>query len=300
MATGSGVSSLGELLVVDDPVVVETSRHTARRRRLSPWRSTASSPGRSPPRKKSTSIASRRSWPGDHVQPHGQRLYFKRHYQEGGNSDPMLVLTDRPGDELAANDDYYFGDPLLHHRFEKDGDYFIAVRDVDYGGEPHFTYALAVTDRPFVTAVFPMAIPPTGPWTACASGFALPDGPLKLSGLSSPASPGPAPGPAHVERASDQRGDVRGDRSPIRAEVDRTTTVGGPTRCPAWSGPQRPGGSTERRRSLCLPPEGRASGAIRGQGAAVRIEPRRTLRLIDEKGRSSPPVTTRPGRRTRS
>ena len=71
----------------------------------------------------------------------GQRLYFKRHYQEGGNSDPMLILTDGSGDELAANDDYYFGDPLLHHRFEKDGEYFITVRDVDYGGAAHFTYA---------------------------------------------------------------------------------------------------------------------------------------------------------------
>ncbi len=120
----------------------------------------------------------------------GQRLYFKRHYQEGGNSDPMLILTDATGVELAANDDYYFGDPLLHYRFEKAGEYVIAVRDVDYGGAPHFTYSLAMTDRPFVTAVFPIAIPATGPWSACATGFGVPEGPLALSGLQSPASPG--------------------------------------------------------------------------------------------------------------
>jgi len=192
VATGSGVSSLGELLVVPDPVVVETSQAhgtpaTAQTVEVNHVIAGAIAA------KEEVDQYRFKARAGQEItfSLMGQRLCFKRHYQEEGNSDPMLILTDASGDELAANDDYYFGDPLLHHRFEKDGEYFIAVRDVDYGGAPHFTYALAMTDRPFVTAVFPIAIPPTGPWTACASGFGLPGGPLKLSGLSSPASPGP-------------------------------------------------------------------------------------------------------------
>ena len=192
VATGSGVSSLGELLVVDDPVVVETSRAHGTPATAQPVEVNRVIAG-AIAAKEEVDQYRFKAKAGQEItfSLMGQRLYFKRHYQEGGNSDPMLILTDSSGDELAANDDYYFGDPLLHHRFEKDGEYFLTVRDVDYGGAPHFTYALAMTDRPFVTAVFPIAISPTGPWTACASGFGLPDGPLKLSGLSSPASPGP-------------------------------------------------------------------------------------------------------------
>jgi hypothetical protein len=221
VATGSGVSSLGELLVVDDPVVAETSRaHDT----------PATAQTVEVDRVISGSIAAKEEVDCYRFQAKagqeitfslmGQRLYFKRHYQEAGNSDPMLILTDALGDELAVNDDYYLGDPLLHHRFEKEGEYFLAVRDVDYGGAPHFTYALAMTDRPFVTAVFPMAIPPTGPWTACASGFGLPDGPLRLSGLSSSASPGPHAAQLIANGQETNAVTFEVTEWPIRAEVE--------------------------------------------------------------------------------
>ena len=221
VATGSGVSSLGELLVVDDPVIVETTQAhgtPAKAQHVEINRVIAGA------------IAAKEEVDQYHFKAKagqeitfslmGQRLYFKRHYQEAGNSDPMLVLTDASGDELAANDDYYFGDPLLHHRFEKDGEYYIAVRDVDYDGSPHFTYALAMSDRPFVTAVFPIAIPLAGPWTACASGFGLPDGPLKLSGLSSPASPGPHAAQLISNGQETNAVTFEVTELPIRAEVE--------------------------------------------------------------------------------
>jgi hypothetical protein len=196
VATGSGISSIGELLVVDDPVIVEASGAHATPATAQPVEVNRVIAG-AIAAKEEVDCYRFRARAGQEItfSLMGQRLDFKRHYQEAGSSDPILILTDASGDELASNDDYYFADPLLHHRFEKEGEYVIALRDVDYGGAPHFTYSLAVTDRPFVTAVSPIAIPTTGPWTARACGFGLPDGPLRLCGLSSPASPG-----AHAAR----------------------------------------------------------------------------------------------------
>lgn len=221
VATGSGTSSIGELLVVDDPVIAEASGAHATPATAQPVEVNRVIAGTIAAKEEVDCYRFRaRAAQEITFSLMGQRLYFKRHYQEADNSDPMLILTDASGDELASNDDYYFGDPMLHHRFEKEGEYCIAVRDVDYGGAPHFTYSLALTDRPFVTAVFPIAIPTTGPWSARASGFGLPDGLLRLSGLSSPASPGP-----HVARliANGQESNAATFEvtdSPIRAEVE--------------------------------------------------------------------------------
>jgi hypothetical protein len=79
------------------------------------------------------------------------------------HADPMLTLFDAEGRELAANDDFYFADPLLTHTFVKAGEYFIQVRDSKYDGDPRWVYALLVTDRPHATHLFPMAANP-GQW----------------------------------------------------------------------------------------------------------------------------------------
>lgn len=190
VVTDRGVSSLGELLVVDEPVVAETSE-------------AHDSPEKAQPvevnRVVSGVIAAKEQVDWYRIAAKagqeltfslvGQRLDFKRHYQEAGSSDPMLVLTDASGVEFAANDDYYFGDPMLHHRVERDGEYFLAVRDVDYNGAAHFTYALRISDLPYVTSVYPLALPAIGPWAVTAGGFGLQHGELELSGLSCPSPP---------------------------------------------------------------------------------------------------------------
>jgi hypothetical protein len=73
------------------------------------------------------------------------------------HADPMLTLYDAEGRELAANDDFYFADPLISYTFSKAGDYFIQIRDAKYDGDPRWVYALLVTDRPHATHLYPMA-----------------------------------------------------------------------------------------------------------------------------------------------
>jgi hypothetical protein len=74
--------------------------------------------------------------------------------------DPMLILTDSNGVELAAEDDYYFADPYFSYKFTKDGEYRAAIRDIRYKGNAAWTYRLTITRRPFVLNVFPAAVRP--------------------------------------------------------------------------------------------------------------------------------------------
>ncbi len=76
------------------------------------------------------------------------------------HADPMLVLMDMSGNELDRNDDYYHADPLLHHKFEKAGEYIVQIRDVSYHGNPSWVYALTITSAPYITACVPCAVQP--------------------------------------------------------------------------------------------------------------------------------------------
>lgn len=72
--------------------------------------------------------------------------------------DPMITVRTADGATLAASDNYYAGDPLLHYRFERTGDYALEVRDVRYQGNADWVYSIEVNSRPFVTQASPMAI----------------------------------------------------------------------------------------------------------------------------------------------
>lgn len=75
----------------------------------------------------------------------------------GAHSDPILVITDEGGRELATADDYYGPDPVFSHKFEKAGTYSVQIRDVRYQGMAGWTYCLTATQKPFLVNLFPMA-----------------------------------------------------------------------------------------------------------------------------------------------
>ncbi|WP_165224847.1 PPC domain-containing protein [Aquisphaera insulae] len=191
VATGSGTSSLAEILVVDDPVVAELPKAHGTPEAAQPVEVNRVVCG-AISRKEEVDVYRFRARAGQEVTfaLMGQRLLFKRHYHQSGDLDPMIILSDAKGTEIASDDDHDIGDPLLHHRFEKEGDYLVTVRDVDFDGVAHYTYALTITDRPFVTSAYPLVVPAAGPRSACAEGFGIPDGPLALAGPAGPAKPG--------------------------------------------------------------------------------------------------------------
>ncbi len=159
IATSSGISSLGQLLLVDDPVVQEAGDNNT----------IARANAITPPCVVCGRIEAAEDV--DHFKCHAQagqtltfevncaRLQDKIHDLQK-HADPMLTLFDSEGRELAANDDFYFADPLLTYTFAKSGDYFIQVRDSKYDGDPRWVYALTVTNKPFITHLYPMAANP--------------------------------------------------------------------------------------------------------------------------------------------
>ena len=76
------------------------------------------------------------------------------------HADPLIAVYDENGRELAAADDGYFADPVLTFTAPKDGEYRVAVRDAKYDGDPRWAYALAITDAPRAVYSFPLAVNP--------------------------------------------------------------------------------------------------------------------------------------------
>ncbi|OYV86388.1 MAG: hypothetical protein B7Z73_11850, partial [Planctomycetia bacterium 21-64-5] len=88
----------------------------------------------------------------------GQRLLIDcRARRIDSRLDPMLVLYDAHGNELASAHDGSHRDTLLDYTVPADGLYVVEVHDFIYGGGPDYFYRLAVNTGPHVDFIFPPA-----------------------------------------------------------------------------------------------------------------------------------------------
>ncbi|HEV3258832.1 MAG TPA: PPC domain-containing protein [Gemmataceae bacterium] len=159
LASALAVSSIGQLIVVDDPVVSESgANNTLDKANPIPVPCVVCGGIEAVEDVDCFKFHARA---GQHFtfEVCCARLEDKLHDLQK-HADPMLTLFDANGRELAANDDFYFADPLLSYTIPKPGDYYIQVRDSKYDGDPRWVYALVVTNRPYVTNVYPMAANP--------------------------------------------------------------------------------------------------------------------------------------------
>lgn len=159
VATPQGVSTLGQLLITQDPVVEEK-------------------PGTNVPQKAQPvevpCVISGRIEKAEDVDYYkvtakkgqiltmevfGARLQDKIHDLQK-HLDPMVTVYDSTGRELAANDDAFFADPMLTFPVPRDGEYLIQVRDARFDGDPRWAYALAITNKPYSAINFPLAANP--------------------------------------------------------------------------------------------------------------------------------------------
>lgn len=119
-----------------------------------------------------------------------QRLENRIHdLQE--HADPIITLRNSLGTVLASNDNYFFGDPLLHYRFATAGEYLLEIRDTRYGGNPFWRYCIEINDRPFITAVHPLHASPGRPTRLSLIGHNLPAQPVASLTLPADTSEGP-------------------------------------------------------------------------------------------------------------
>lgn len=111
------------------------------------------------------------------------------------HADPFMAVRDATGTVLAANDNTFGFDPLLHHRFAAAGEYYLEVRDVRYHGYRSWDYAIEVHDRPFVTTISPACLPPGVPTKVRLFGYNLPADPHVTVTLPADARPWDQPLP---------------------------------------------------------------------------------------------------------
>jgi len=154
LATPQGASTLGQIVVVRDPIVQCRSGH-ATIKTAHPVTLPATVCGAISRAEKvdfyKFSVAE-----GVTLTFHMrcQRLQNKIHDLQV-TADPILTLRNAEGGVLAADDNTFAADPLLVHRFAKAGEYYLEVRDVTYAGNPYWEYCIEINDRPFVMNVFP-------------------------------------------------------------------------------------------------------------------------------------------------
>jgi hypothetical protein len=69
---------------------------------------------------------------------------------------PVLILYDADGKEVAYDDDYRFNpDPTIFYEVPKDGEYVFEIHDSLYRGREDFVYRITISELPFITTVFP-------------------------------------------------------------------------------------------------------------------------------------------------
>ena len=85
-----------------------------------------------------------------------------------------VALYDARGHEVAFADDYRFDpDPVLLFTVPEDGVYDIEIHDAVYRGREDFVYRIAVSERPFITELFPLGAPVGSAAFASVAGWNL-------------------------------------------------------------------------------------------------------------------------------
>jgi hypothetical protein len=76
--------------------------------------------------------------------------------------DPIITVRHAgTGATVATANNEFAADPFLSHHFQHPGDYLLEVRDVRYGGNKYWEYAIEISSKPFITQVFPIGLPLT-------------------------------------------------------------------------------------------------------------------------------------------
>ncbi|HUG90438.1 MAG TPA: hypothetical protein VML55_06375 [Planctomycetaceae bacterium] len=157
IATPQGVSTLGQLVVVRDPVIAETGNNNT------------PDQAQSIPVPATVCGAIERAEDVDcfkfnveagralcfHVR--AMRLQDRIHDLQQ-HVDPIIAIRNASGSTLATSDNTFAADPFLCHRFEQAGEYVLEIRDVRYQGNQFWQYSIEISDRPFVTTVHPLGV----------------------------------------------------------------------------------------------------------------------------------------------
>ena len=155
--TPQGVSTLGQLVIVRDPVIVEKEQNdtAAEAQEISLPATVCGLIDRA----EDVDFYKFRVEAGALLNFHvrSMRLEDKIHDLQQ-HVDPLIALRNASGTTLATSDNVFAGDPFLSYHFEHAGEYFLEIRDVRYQGNRYWTYGIEINSRPFVSNVHPMGL----------------------------------------------------------------------------------------------------------------------------------------------
>lgn len=154
--TPQGVSTVAQLVVVEDPVIVEQAKNDSIAE-AQPITLPATVCG-CIEKAEDVDFFKFKVEAGQSLVFHvrSQRLQDRIHDLQA-HSDPILTIRNAQGSTIAAADNVFHGDPFLCHRFELAGEYLLEMRDVRYTGNQYWEYAIEIHSRPFVRCVYPLA-----------------------------------------------------------------------------------------------------------------------------------------------
>jgi hypothetical protein len=157
VATPQGVSTVGQLVIVRDPVIAEAAKNDK------------------PDEAQQVTLPAtlcgcvEKAEDVDYWKFHaeaGQSFAF--HVRAGrledsihdlqNHVDPILTLRSPMGAVLASSDNFFFADPVIAHKFEAAGDYLLEIRDVRYEGNQYWEYCIEASSRPLIETTFPLAV----------------------------------------------------------------------------------------------------------------------------------------------
>lgn len=130
----------------------------------------------------------------------------------------VVAIRDAAGKEVAWADDFRGDpDPVLLFRVPATGEYVLEVSDSIYRGREDFVYRVTVSERPFVTGVYPLGARAGAPAGTKASGYNLPFERLPLD---------TGPGPDGIRWATFLEGNL--GANPVAYAVDSLPEIEDP------------------------------------------------------------------------
>jgi hypothetical protein len=227
LATPQGLSTVGQLVVVRDPVVVETKGNDTQAK-ATPLPVPGVACG-------VIELAEDVDYFRFKAEA-GQTLTF--HVRSARcedkihdlqlHVDPLIAVKNSAGVVLAANDNFFFADPALSYTFKTAGDYYLEIRDVRYQGNIYWQYCVEVNDRPLATTSLPSVVEVGKRTTVEVLGLNVPPGTKAEFDVPADLSPG-----LHVLRPTHVGAKAKDDLNPLAILVsDVPTTFAAPSSAP--------------------------------------------------------------------
>lgn len=157
VATPTGISTIGQVVIALDPVVVESGDNNTMAK-ANAVELPATICGRIE-RAEDVDCFQFHAEAGEAICFHVRCMRLQdRIHDLQQHADPMLSIRNAAGSIIAAADNVFAADPFVSHTFEEAGDYFLELRDVRYQGNQYWGYCIEANRRPLVRTIFPLAI----------------------------------------------------------------------------------------------------------------------------------------------